>query len=90
MVVHTAPAPANPITDVTFTGFSFAPREKFYTAFQSGILGKLSVRAHAPYLFVFPSTQRYADLPQLVLLDACMHAVCASKRRCFLASALQA
>ena len=47
MTVNTTPAPANPITDVTFTGFNFAPSQKYYATFQRGILGKLAVRSHA-------------------------------------------
>jgi hypothetical protein len=47
MSVHTAAAPANPISGVTFTGFDFDPQEKFYAAFQGGVLGKLAVRVRA-------------------------------------------
>lgn len=44
MSVTTAPAPPNPISAVTFTGFSFAPRRKFYNVFKYGTLAKLAVR----------------------------------------------
>ena len=47
MIVTTAPAPPNPISAVTFTGFSFAPRQKFYNVFKYGTLAKLSVGARS-------------------------------------------
>lgn len=48
MTVQTATAPANFISPVTFAGFTFAPRQKFYQVFQDGTLAKLSVRALLP------------------------------------------
>jgi hypothetical protein len=48
--VMTVPAPANPISPVTFTGFTFSPRQKFYSMFQDGVLAKLAVSVQATFL----------------------------------------
>ena len=41
--MHTAAAPLNPITQVTFTGIQFTPRQNYYQTFQSGTSAKLAV-----------------------------------------------
>lgn len=43
MNIWKAPAPPNPIVDQGFTGFTFAPRQKYYSMFKNGILAKLAV-----------------------------------------------
>ena len=41
--MHTAAAPPNPITHVTFTGFQYTPKRNYYQTFQSGTSAKLAV-----------------------------------------------
>ncbi|CAL8463216.1 g2750 [Coccomyxa elongata] len=45
MNIWKAPAPPNPIVDQGFTGFTFAPRQKYYSMFKNGILAKLAIYA---------------------------------------------
>ncbi|BDA44560.1 probable Dynein regulatory complex subunit 5 at N-terminal half [Coccomyxa sp. Obi] len=45
MNIWKAPAPPNPIVDQGFTGFTFAPRQKYFAMFKNGILAKLAIYA---------------------------------------------
>ncbi|EIE21329.1 hypothetical protein COCSUDRAFT_56551 [Coccomyxa subellipsoidea C-169] len=45
MTILKAPAPPNPIVDYGFTGFNFAPQQKYYNMFKDGVLAKLAIYA---------------------------------------------
>lgn len=48
MTILKALAPPNPIVDNGFTGFNFAPQQKYYNMFKDGVLAKLAVRRICP------------------------------------------